>query len=178
MAGRLLLLLGLSVALAGCGFSPAYLPDAGNTPGVAQREMAAVHVAIIGDRAGQLLRQALQERLEKGATGVPLNYELTVSYGIAGEGIAILQDSNATRVRLVARANWSLAALDDKRTPMTHGSARAVDAYNIFSEQYFAADLENDAAAQRLAGQVADQIALQLAAYFRAHAAATAAKAS
>jgi len=154
------------------------MPDAGGAPGVAQRELAAVHVANIGDRPGQLLRQALQERLEKGATGVRQDYELTVSYGIGGEGIAIQQDSNATRVRLVARASWSLSTLDDKHTPMTRGSARAVDAFNIFNEQYFAADQENDAASVRLAGAVADQIALQLAAYFRHRAAATASNAS
>ena len=52
-----------TLGLAGCGFEPVYMPSAGDTPGVAQRELAAIDVAIIPDRPGQLLRQALQQRL-------------------------------------------------------------------------------------------------------------------
>jgi LPS-assembly lipoprotein len=44
---------------------------------------------------------------------------------------------------------------------------------NIFNEQFFAADLENETVQRRLAEQIADQITIQLAAYFR-HQAATA----
>ncbi len=161
----------LAAPLAGCGFQPVYMPTASGNPGVAQRELAAVYVNIIGDRPGQLLRQALQERLERGATGVPQIYDLTVSYGIGGEGIAIQRDNSATYTRLVARASWTLTATDPTRATLSHGSARAADSFNILDEQYFAADQENDFAAARLAGAVADQITLQLAAYFRHRAA-------
>jgi LPS-assembly lipoprotein len=164
---RSVLGLGLATTLAGCGFQPVYMPTASGKPGVAQRELAAITVNIIGDRPGQLLRQALQEHLEQGATGVEQLYTLTVSYGIGGEGIAIQQDNSTTRTRLVARASWFLNAADATRQELTRGTARAVDAYNILDEQYFAADQENDFAAVRLADQVADQITLQLAAYFR-----------
>jgi len=167
MGRRAVLGLGLAASVAGCGFQPVYMPTASGKPGVAQRELAAINVAIIGDRPGQLLRQALQERLERGATGVQLLYDLHVSYGIGGEGIAIQQDNTSTRTRLVARATWVLQSQDTARTVLSTGSARAVDAYNILDEQYFAADQENDFAAARLADAVADQITLQLAAYFR-----------
>ena len=36
-----------ALGLAGCGFEPVYMPSAGDTPGVAQRELAAIDVAII-----------------------------------------------------------------------------------------------------------------------------------
>jgi LPS-assembly lipoprotein len=171
---RGLLGLGLGGFVAGCGFQPVYMSAGHGEQSVAQRELAAVTVNIIPDRPGQLLRQALQERLERGATGVAQLYNLNVGYGIAGEGIAIQQDSNTTRIRLVARASWFLNAQDPARTQLATGSARAFDAYNNFNEQYFASDQENDAAAVRLAGAVADQIVIQLAAYFRHRAAATA----
>jgi LPS-assembly lipoprotein len=129
--------------------------------------MAAIFVNVIGDRPGQELRQQLQARLERGATGVAQLYDLSVSYGIGGEGIAIQSDNTSTYPRLVARATWVLTTQDPAHTPLTSGSARALDNFNILDEQYFAADLENDFAAARLADAVADQITLQLAAYFR-----------
>ncbi len=167
MSRRTLLSLALGTPLAGCGFQPVYMPTASGKPGVAQRELAAIFVNEINDRPGQLLRQALQARLERGATGVAQQYELAVSYGIGGEGIAIQPDNTSTYTRLVARASWYLTAQDPARTLLSHGAARASDSYNILDEQYFAADQENDFAAVRLAGEVADQITLQLAAYFR-----------
>ena len=33
--------------LTGCGFEPVYMPSAGDTPGVAQRELAAIDVSLI-----------------------------------------------------------------------------------------------------------------------------------
>jgi len=164
---RTLLTLALGTPLAGCGFQPVYMPTASGQPGVAQRELAAIYVNVIGDRPGQLLRQSLQARLEKGATGVAQLYDLSVSYGIGGEGIAIQPDNTSTYTRLVARATWYLNAQNTTRTLLTHGTARAADSFNILDEQYFAADQENDFAAVRLADQIADQITLQLAAYFR-----------
>jgi LPS-assembly lipoprotein len=164
---RAFLGLGVVATLSGCGFQPVYMPTASGKPGVAQRELAAVFVNVIGDRPGQLLRQALQERLERGATGVEQLYTLSVSYGIGGEGIAIQSDNTSTYTRLVARASWYLNAQDPAKTSLAHGAARAADNFNVIDEQYFAADQENDFAAVRLADAVADQITLQLAAYFR-----------
>ena len=46
------------------------MPTASGKAGVAQRELAAIQVDLIPDRPGQLLRQALQDRLEMGASGV------------------------------------------------------------------------------------------------------------
>jgi LPS-assembly lipoprotein len=167
--------LGASGTLAGCGFQPLYMPASNGAPGVAQRELAAITVGIIPDRPGQILREALQERLERGSSGVAQLYDLSVAYGIGGEGIAIQQDSSTTRIRLVARATWTLNAQDTSRRQLAQGSARSIDAYNVLDEQYFAADQENDFASQRLADAIADQITIQLAAYFR-HRAAVAAQ--
>ncbi|MBV8094059.1 MAG: hypothetical protein JOY71_17010 [Acetobacteraceae bacterium] len=163
---RLFVLLAGS-GLAGCGFRPLYMPTASGGPGVAQRELAAISVDIIPDRPGQLLRQALQERLGAGASGIARRYDLSVGYGIAGEGIAIEPDSTITRIRLVGRADWTLRAQDPARTVVTSGLARIVDDLNIFQNQYFGADLENEAAQRRLATVIADQITTQLAAFFK-----------
>ena len=158
--------------LAGCGFRPVYMKTASGEAGVAQHEMAAVFVETIGERSGQLLRQALQQRFERAGPGVERRYRLNVGYGIAGEGIAIQPDTSVTRIRLIGDANWYLIAEDPAKTRLASGHARAVDGYNILNQQYFFGDLSNEDAQRRLAEVLADQIAIQVAAWFRANAAA------
>ena len=67
MNRRRLLVLAAGASLSGCGFQPVYMPTASGKAGVAQRELAAIQVDLIPDRPGQVLRQALQDRLEMGA---------------------------------------------------------------------------------------------------------------
>ncbi len=161
-----LLTLGLAPLLAGCGFTPLYRPSRAGNQGPVSDALASVSVDIIGDRPGQLLRQALQQRLEGSGSGIAHRYALAVNYSISGEGIAIQQDSTVTRLRLIGRAEWSLHAQDPNRTLLTHDRARAVDDVNILNQQYFASDLENETAQRRLADALADQIVTQLGAYF------------
>jgi LPS-assembly lipoprotein len=171
MTRRRVVALAASVTLSGCGFEPVYMPTASGKAGVAQRELAAIQVDQIPDRPGQLLRQALQDRLEGAGSEVAHRYDLSVSFGISGEGIAVEQTTIATRLRLVGSATWTLTAQDPGRTKLTSGTAKAVDAINLFDTQIFAADLENEAITRRVAGALADQITLQLATYFRKQAA-------
>jgi LPS-assembly lipoprotein len=176
MTRRVSLLLFAALALAGCGFHPAYMPTAAGEAGVAQREMAAVFVETIGERSGQLLRQALQERFERNGTGVQRRYSLAVNYGISGEGVAVTPDSLVTRIRVVGDATWYLVAQDPARTRLAGGHARTVDGYNMLNQQYFFGDLSNEDAQKRLADALADQIAIQVASWFRNHQATLAAE--
>jgi LPS-assembly lipoprotein len=173
LARRQMLALATGATLSGCGFQPVYMPTASGSAGVAQRELAAIEVAIIPDRPGQLLRQALQDRLAMGASGVARRYELHVGFGISGEGIAIQPDTSPTRIRFIGNATWNLVAQDPGRTQLTNGYATTVDALNIIDTQYFAADLSSEAIQRRMAESLADQITIQLAAYFRRRAAAS-----
>jgi LPS-assembly lipoprotein len=157
---------GSLAALSGCGFQPVYMPTASGKTGAAQRGLASVYVGIIPERPGQVLRQALQERFGNDS-GTPSAYDLNVTFGISGEGIAIENDTIATRIRLIGTATWSLVGHDTKRTVLTSGSARAMDGVNIFDSQYFAADLETEAEQKRIAENVATQIATRLAVWFR-----------
>jgi LPS-assembly lipoprotein len=156
-----------ATALGGCGFAPVYARTGSGAPGIASRELSAISVDIIGDRPGQLLRQALQTRFEGDGSGVARRYDLSVDYSIPGEGIAVQPDSSVTYVRLIANAKWTLRAQDPARTVITTGRARAMDAVNVLDNQYFASDLETETVQRRLAEAVADQIALQLASFFR-----------
>jgi len=154
------------LSLAGCGFQPVYMPTASGKPGVAERELAAVDVALIPDRPGQLLRQALQQRMASDGGGQK-RYDLRIVYWIAGEGVSVLTDNSATRLRLTGNANWVLVAADPSQARLTQGSARTIDAMNVFNQQFFALDMQNDVVQRRIAEQVAEQIATQLALWFR-----------
>ncbi len=164
---RFTLVAGSTWLLSGCGFSPLYARNGSGRQGPVVRELGAVSVDVIGERPGQLLRQALQQRLEGDGSSTARRYALAVSYGISGEGIGIRQDTTVTRLRLIGRASWTLRAEDPAQTVLTRDQAQAVDSVNLFNEQFFDLDLENEAAQRRIAETVADHIVSQLASYFR-----------
>lgn len=153
-----------AVALAGCGFHPVYEPRSAKDSG-AQAALGTIDVLLIPERAGQLVRQELQARLDRG-DGFTKKYELSVSFSLAADAIGIQQDSTMTRLRMVGTANWSLRSVDAAHPIVTTGIARSVDGVNILDEQYFEADLAGETATRRIANAVADQITLQLSSYF------------
>jgi len=159
-------LAGVSALLAGCGFQPVYMRTASHQAGPAQRELEQVQVRLIGGRPGQQLRQALQENFNSDS-GAPAAYDLQVNFSISGEAISIEQTSIATRVRLRGFASWTLFPHDGPQNAITSGSANAVDGFDIYNSQYFAADLGVEAGQSRLATEIAQQITTQLAIYFR-----------
>ena len=160
----------LALLLPGCGFRPVY--GSGGMGGLVGQDLASIDVALIPNRSGQLLRQALQQRLYGAGDDAPAKqYQLTVSFGVTGEAIGEQADSSVTRLREFGSANWTLKMLDPVRTLVTSGQARSLDGVNIIDEQYFAADIEGEAVARRMAETLASQITVQLAAYFNHRAA-------
>ena len=158
-------LLGAASVVAGCGFHPLYAPVGAG--GSAAGELRAIYVGVMGERDGQLLRQALQRRFAGTDEAVKKKYELVGGLGIAGESIGIQSDSSSTRIRLVGTGYWVLRDLSPAATVLKTGSARIVDGVNINDQQYFALDLESEAVHRRLAESIADQITLQVASFLR-----------
>ena len=148
--------------LGGCGFHPTY---GGGETGPAARSLGGIIVDLLPNRAGQLLRLALQRRFEGPGLGVAKTAELYCTYGIVIEGNGIRQDSAITRDRYVGNANYTLYSLATDRRTITSGSARALDGLDIVNEQYFSADLEGEQIERRLAEAIADRITTQLASF-------------
>ena len=171
---RTLLVVGANAALAACGFQPVYMPTASGQAGPAQRELAAIHVNLLPERPGMLLREALQDRFEGSGVAVAPRYDLAITYWISGDVQGIQPDTTATRIRFVGYANWILTAQDPAHTRLADGSTRAADALNLIDSQYIAADFEVETIQRRMAQTIADQITLQLAAFFRRRAAVAA----
>lgn len=163
---RAIALAGL-LALAGCGWQPVYGPAGAGGTSAAEAGFAETSVALIPERNGQLLRQALQARFDRGGAGVAQRYELAVNgLSISGEGIAIQRDNTTSRIRLVGVAPWSLVSLGPVRRTLASGQARVVDGYNVIDQQYFAADLDSEAVRRRMVEALAEQISLRVAQYF------------
>lgn len=161
----------LLLPLAGCGFQPVYMPTASGKAGPAARELAAVMVRPIQDRPGQVMRESLQERFGDDS-GTAARYDLAVALNFTGEPLAIRSDNIATRVRVIGNATYVLVTRASPPVQLTRGTVRATDNYNLIDEQFFAADLENQAVTRRVIQLLADQIATQLAIYFRKQAGA------
>ena len=152
--------------LGACGFHPLYGSAPDGTAGPTATSLSQISVALIPERTGQLLRQALQERFERNGVPVAHRYDLTVSFGISGDAIALQPDTSNARVRFVGTAVYQLRAQDATRTLLTSGTARSVDGMNVFESQLFAADMETEVVERRIAQAVADDITAQLAVYF------------
>jgi len=167
---RMLLPLALAAALSGCGFRPMYASAGNGSMGPAEAGLAQISIGPLAERSGQLLRQALQARFERGGDGEARRYDLAVAFGISGEAIGIQPDTSASRVRLFGSARWTLTAQDPQRSTLASGTARVSDGFTLYAWQTFAQDMENDAVQRRITAAVADQITLQLAAYFDKHA--------
>ena len=150
-----------AVATSGCGFHPVY-GDAGSGSG----KLAEVYVGLIPNRPGQLLRQALQARLEGTSSDVPKRYSLTVSYAESVQALNVQADNSTTRNRDVSTATWSLHLVDSPAATLASGTARSLDGYNILDEQFFYATLEQEETQRRQAEALANQIALAVGVYF------------
>ncbi len=165
--GRRILLGAPLFLLGGCGFTPLYAPVSSGAP---SSDLAKVFVAEIPNRPGQLLREALQVRLEGSGAHEARIYTLRVNYGVSSEGIGFNPDSSSSFVRFRASANWSLLPLAPGSPALTTGLATAQDGYSVIVNQYFYTDLFNATIYRRLADEIAEQIVLRLAGYFRTQA--------
>jgi LPS-assembly lipoprotein len=148
--------------VASCGWHPVYAPSATGKPGVAA-DLATVDVALIPERAGQLLRQALQARLQHSPDAPTPEYQLQASYAETRDSIGIQPDSSVTRVRMTGRASYTLVALGATSKTCLSGTVRDVDGYDMENEQFFASDLESETVQRRLVNNLADQIVMRIA---------------
>ncbi len=161
--GRRLIVLA-TFSLAGCGFRPLYDDRARGEGLPAAQALAATRVAIIPDRQGQILRNAIIQRLGNGP-GVAPRYELRVALTIRRELLGVRRDETASRQRLNATADFTLSPLP-AGDPVFAGRAYAVDAFNIMPNEFFAAQLSGEAAEARVAERLAEDIVARIAAFY------------
>lgn len=158
-----LLLLGLG----GCGFRPLYAPGAMANGRDIGQELGSVRVALIPERNGQILRRALQQRLEDSRPGTPAVYELRTGIAVQADLQGYREDGVISRVRYVVSAEFAVVPLAEPSEVWLRGTARRFDAFNIPENQFFAADVSRDAMERRLMEGVAEDITRRLVLEFR-----------
>jgi LPS-assembly lipoprotein len=176
---RTLLLAPLAAPLAGCGFQPLYGPDGSPRPAEGPseprlvREMAAVRVAEIFERVGQLLRRQLQRSFEDRVPGTAQRYTLRASIQYNVEVLGIRRDGTVSRVRYIATAPWLLEDVATPANVIGRGEVRTFDAYNIPDLQFFAGEVSRDDMERRIVLEVGERMTIAVAALLRRRLAAT-----
>lgn len=150
-----------ALALAACGFRPLYAPppdgaDVGD-------ELAAIEVAPLGGRLGQILRNALVDEL-RSAGAPPNRYVLDVQVARSSNALAVQLDNTITRFNLRLAASFSLRPADAPQ-PLFRSFVAREAAYNVRREPFATLVSERDAE-RRAALAVSEDIRLQLAAFF------------
>lgn len=157
MRRRLLLpiVLGLSVALSGCGLKPLYQ---GGSSGIAAQRLAGIEVAPIPGKAGWLVRNALTERLDAVSAGAP-KYRLTIALDDRIDGLGVRANDSVTRERRTLRARYQLRDLSAAADapPIIDEAATADAGLDVTSSEYATVAAE-DTALERLSGIIADRI--------------------
>jgi LPS-assembly lipoprotein len=147
------------VGLSGCGFEPLHGKKDGywSVP-----EMAAIKVASIEDRHGQLLRNELLDRLTP--TGQPSRsqYLLKVTSKESSASLGIRKDATASRTNLMANASYSL---EEGGKVLTYGTASSSVSYDVLDAK-FATTVAETNASKRAAQELADAIATHIASFF------------
>ena len=144
-----------ALALAACGFTPAYGPAGG-----AQKLQGMVEVDAPTERDSYLLTERLEERLGR-ASSPPfgLSYALT----LREERMAITATNITTRFNLVGRATYALRDLASGAV-LTSGTVDSFTGYSADSTTVATLSSEGDAR-ERLMTILADQITTRLVAF-------------
>ncbi|MGE0421476.1 MAG: hypothetical protein AB7O88_04390 [Reyranellaceae bacterium] len=168
MSARRALLLGALGLLSACGLRPLYGGDEGNpaggAPGGVRGDLAAIKIATIAERGGQVLRNALLDHLTpEGEPAQPL-YQLAVTRSESEETPLRRLDEVAMLQILRVGASWSLRDLSG--ATLTAGVSRTLARFDLTRSQP-ATDAARENARERAARDLAEDIRVKLALYFR-----------
>jgi len=154
---RILAPLGLLATLSACGLQPIY---AGGGNGFVARELAAIDVPAIPGREGWLVRNALTDRLGRGAADGSSQYRLDVILDDQVEGLGLLTDDTIGRERRILRARYQLVDVTSD-TILVDATAGADAGIDVVSSE-FATIAAEQTALENLAQEVADQIVVRI----------------
>lgn len=137
---HLLALIGLPIALAGCGWVPLYA-DAETGP--ASADLRAIKVTRITDRVGQRLEMALRRSFNPDGEPTPVKYVLTVTLTTSVSDLGIQSQGLGTRGQVQVYANYVLQ--DPSGPVLQSGFVRAEDSFDIQANGYSTVVAQDDA---------------------------------
>ena len=160
---RRFILIGLvALVLPACGFKPMYGQNA-ESPAVLQK-LRAVSIDTIDDRLGQLVRNAIVDRVTPGGASANPLFLLKVNVIEEREDVGIRQDASITRANFRLSAQFSLVEINTDTVLIT-GTTWSQTAFDVVQQDFSTVTAELDAQ-QRLAEEIADEITTRMAVYF------------
>jgi LPS-assembly lipoprotein len=160
-----------AAALTGCGFEPLY-GDRGVAGAGIDEELAQIKVSPLPERRGQMLYNALLDRLNPRGEPKSPRYSLSLSLSEVRTTFGARRDTADTRANLQLFATYRLFDADSG-VLMSSETAEATASYNILRARYASLVAEQDAR-RRVTEMVADEIKTRLAVFLnRRRAAAT-----
>lgn len=145
--------------VSGCGFTPIY--EAGGSSSAMRAQLAAVEVAPIPDRIGQVMRNHLTSRL---ASGGRSDYRLEVVLDQSSENFGVRPDTATTQEQLTMLADIRLIPMGADEPALTE-RLRARTSFDLVLSD-FATVSQREDSARRLAIELAERIHRRLALYF------------
>ena len=156
-----LALLPVLLALGACNLQPIYAGGSASAPATL---LADIGIAPIPERAGFMVRQALEEQFGRSVQAPRFRLEIVLDDQISAFGLR--GDSSAARERRTLRARFRL--VDATTNMVMVDDTAAADAGIDRVSSNFAVVAAENAALERLAVDVARQISARLARYARA----------
>lgn len=162
---RKALVLLLLITLGACGFQPVYgTRSPGNANSSVTSDLAAIKIAPIANRAGQLLRNSLQDKLTPRGVPARARYRLEVKLTENRSDLVILKDSTSTFSKVRFVADFTLVDLANGQ-PVNSGQAESTTTFNRVDSDFAILAAEKDAR-RRAADEIGEDIRLRLGLYF------------
>jgi len=140
-----------ALSFAGCGFQPLY----GEASDAAPAVLAEVAIARIDDRAGQMMRNQLLDKINPRGAPVSPKYILVVKLTESTDRIALRQDATATRANLRVTASYSLRRAGGG--VVFQSSSAFTGSYNVLLNDFATLSSESDAR-RRVVGELSEEI--------------------
>lgn len=156
--GIILLVCAAIAALPGCGFRPLY---GGGRAGETAVDLSDVAIATIPERAGQMLRNELLDRMAPYGEASDPHWLLQVSIVEQRLNYGIQKDATSSRASLRADASFTLVERGSGTTALS-GSSLSINSFNVLRETYATAAAEADAR-QRAVRDLAEDITTRVA---------------
>lgn len=153
----------LALGPVGCGFAPMYAKNQSQSNPVIA-ELAGIRVAGIEDRSGQILRNALVQRITPLGEPAHSTHSLNVKLTSAQESLAERSDGKASLGRTFITANFQLVDYQSEK-PLFSGNSRSIVSYRLLGPRYGSTAVEREAE-ERALTDLAEDIRAQVATYF------------
>ena len=163
---KILITIASILLLSACGFSPMYGANSSKNNTAIKTELTDIEIALIPDREGQYLRNALIDRFYIHGSPATPKFRLVVKEvdeNVSNFDVTI--DSEVTRRQLKLSTSMSLIDLDSGSVVLTR-SLQSITSYNVL-ESEFSTIVTEQSARDAALDDIARQIERSVVLYFK-----------